>query len=43
MDRTQRLTRQSLDRGTPVRVLRQEGLTLVVEPTDRQRRAPSGT
>ena len=24
-----------LDRGTPVRILRQEGLTLVVEPTDK--------
>lgn len=26
---------RSLDRGTPVRILRQEGLTLVVEPTDK--------
>ncbi len=26
---------RTLDRGTPVRILRQEGLTLVVEPTDK--------
>ena len=26
---------RNLERGTPVRILRQEGLTLVVEPTDK--------
>jgi membrane protein implicated in regulation of membrane protease activity len=29
---------RALDRGTPVRVVRQDGLTLVVEPSD-----PSGS
>ena len=34
------LTTESLERGTPVRILRQEGLTLLVEPARALRRAP---